>query len=445
MTLYGNPKHFATLKCLAAAECGGTKLTVKDEHPPKDKMPFNGRPCYVNDKTALMGSTPICWHVSGGKLRGQKKEDESDVLCWMNAAETLYRPAIMAWVLPATSCMALDKQSFDAARADCERLLDILNNILLHKTFLVGERMSLADLSLAFDLKPAYEHVLEPGMTVKYANMTRWFMTVMHQPEVAKVVGTITLCEKESHFDAKLYAANSAKMTSSSTTRAATSAPTSAEKPKDTPDKKDKKGKDATAPAAADEKKAEKKAKPAKKEEDDAEEMDECEAALAGEPEQKDPFATMPKGTFDMDAFKRCYSNEDTLTKAIPHFWANFDKANYSIWFCEYKFPQELTIVFMSCNLISGMFQRLDKMRKCAFGSMCLFGTDNNSTISGVWMWRGQDLAFKLSPDWQIDYESYDWKKLDPDAESTKKTVKEYLMWEGDFGGKKFNQGKIFK
>jgi hypothetical protein len=41
-TLYGNPKHFATLKCLAAAECGGTKLTVKDEHPPKDKMPFNG-------------------------------------------------------------------------------------------------------------------------------------------------------------------------------------------------------------------------------------------------------------------------------------------------------------------------------------------------------------------------------------------------------------------
>ena len=28
----------------------------------------------------------------------------------------------------------------------------------------------------------------------------------------------------------------------------------------------------------------------------------------------------------------------------------------------------------MSCNLIGGMIQRLDTMRKNAFGSMCLFG-----------------------------------------------------------------------
>jgi elongation factor 1-gamma len=44
------------------------------------------------------------------------------------------------------------------------------------------------------------------------------------------------------------------------------------------------------------------------------------------------------------------------------------------------------------------MFQRLDKMRKHAFGSMCLFGENNNSTISGVWFWRGQDLAFEVCP-----------------------------------------------
>lgn len=55
-----------------------------------------------------------------------------------------------------------------------------------------------------------------------------------------------------------------------------------------------------------------------------------------------------------MDAFKRVYSNEDTATKAIPYFWENFDAENYSIWFCEYKYPEELTLTFMSCNLISG-------------------------------------------------------------------------------------------
>ena len=51
----------------------------------------------------------------------------------------------------------------------------------------------------------------------------------------------------------------------------------------------------------------------------------------------------------------------------------------------------------------------------------------------------------QLSEDLQIDYESYEWKKLDPDSDETKKLVKEYFVWEGDFGGKRFNQGKIFK
>ena len=48
--------------------------------------------------------------------------------------------------------------------------------------------------------------------------------------------------------------------------------------------------------------------------------------------------------------------------------------------------------------------------------------------------------------DWKIDYASYDWKKLDSDAEETKALVEQYFKWEGtDKEGRKFNQGKIFK
>jgi elongation factor 1-gamma len=47
----------------------------------------------------------------------------------------------------------------------------------------------------------------------------------------------------------------------------------------------------------------------------------------------------------------------------------------------------------------------------------------------------------------QIDYDVYDWKKLDAKNEADKKLVNDYFMWDGSFGGKqqKFNQGKIFK
>ena len=188
------------------------------------------------------------------------------------------------------------------------------------------------------------------------------------------------------------------------------------------------------------EKKEEKKPEP-------EEELDECEQALAAEPKSKDPFAHLPKSSFVMDEFKRKYSNEDTLTVALPHFWEHFDKDGWSIWYAEYRFPEELTQTFMSCNLITGMFQRLDKLRKNAFASVILFGTNNASSISGIWVFRGQELAFPLSPDWQVDYESYTWRKLDPDSEECKTLVKEYFLWEGEFKhvGKAFNQGKIFK
>ncbi|KAL3278755.1 hypothetical protein HHI36_016282, partial [Cryptolaemus montrouzieri] len=138
----------------------------------------------------------------------------------------------------------------------------------------------------------------------------------------------------------------------------------------------------------------------------------------------------MPKVTFVVDDYKKSYSNEDEPV-SIPYFWYQFDPEHYSLCYCEYKYPEELTKVFTSCNLITGMFQRLDKMRKAAFCSVCLFGVDNNSSISGVWFWRRQELGFPLSPDWQINYESYDWKKLDPKDPETKKLVQQYFSWTG--------------
>ena len=52
----------------------------------------------------------------------------------------------------------------------------------------------------------------------------------------------------------------------------------------------------------------------------------------------------------------------------------------------------------------------------------------------------------QLSPDWQIDYESYDWKKLDASSDETKALVDRYFRWEGeDSKGRKANTGKIFK
>merc|ERR1712098_549722 len=196
----------------------------------------------------------------------------------------------------------------------------------------------------------------------------------------------------------------------------------------------------------SDAKKSSKKEKPEKKKEEKKPEAPKKVEEEAPKPKKEaDPLSSLPAGSFNMEDFKRFYSNNDE-DLSVPWFWDHFDKENYSIWFCEYKYPEDLTKIFMTCNLVGGMFQRLEKLRKNAFASVCIFGKDGANGISGVWVWRGHDLAFTLSEDWQIDYESYAWKKMDPDTDETKKMVDNYFKWVGqDSEGRAFNQGKIFK
>jgi len=357
-----------------------------------------------SDGFCLSESNAIAFYLADDQLRGgQDQQARALVQQWMSFADTEILPAACSWVFPTVGVLNQNKKDTDRAKADLLAALQTLNEHLLHSTFLVGERISLADISVATTLLLPFQHVLDEAARGEYKNLNRWFNTIVNQPKVKEVVGNVT-------FDGASLGGGDSK-------------------------KGQKGGKD-------NKKSAEKKEKATPKKKEPEPEAD--EPAIPVE-KPKDPMGALPKGSFDMDDFKRFYSNNDEV-ESVPYFWQKFDAENYSIWRCDYKYADELSMVFMSCNLIGGMFQRLEKLRKYAFASVCLFGEDNNSNISGIWVWRGHDLAFELSEDWQIDYASYDWKKLDAKSDETKALVDKYFKWEGqDESGKKFNQGKIFK
>jgi elongation factor 1-gamma len=402
--LYGNKNNFRTQKVLIAAKLGKSDVQLAGDAAPSDKFPLGVTPAYEGE-VLLFGAESIALHVSGAEGKNL-----AEIVQWLQWAEGSLLPNVLGYVLPSVSAANLCKKVVDSYKAELFAQLTIFNDILLSKTFLVGERLSLADVSVALDLLPAFQYVLDAGAQKKLANVTRWFKTIVNQPLVKEILGDVQLCSSVSEFSEAKHAELAAKLANS------------------IPKKDDGKKKKEAKPAAP------KPAPDADEEEDD----------VPRQAPAADPFAALPKGSFNYDGFKKVYSNEE-LSVSLPYFWSNFDSDANSIWKCEYRYPTELALTFMSANLIGGMFQRLEKLNKAAFGSMCIFGSDNDSTISGVWFWRGQELAFPLSPDWQIDYESYTWTKLDAKAESTKKIVNEYLSWEGDFDGKKFNQGKIFK
>jgi elongation factor 1-gamma len=71
----------------------------------------------------------------------------------------------------------------------------------LNKTFLVGERLSLADISVAANLLPAYQHVLCDNARKQLGNVNRWFQTVLHHPDVRSVLGEFKFINEPSKFD----------------------------------------------------------------------------------------------------------------------------------------------------------------------------------------------------------------------------------------------------
>jgi len=400
-TLYTYPDNFRAYKALIAAEYSQTKIKVASK-PPEfvlgetnqsaeflAKFPLGKVPAFTTATGKhISESNAIAYYLANEQLRGKSIEDQSFVHQWISFAEYEILPPACTWVFPFMGILPFDKAATEKAKGDLKRALSALNSHLLAHTYLVGERITLADICVMSNLLLAFKWVMDPDFRAGFNNVTRWFVTMVNQTEVKKVIGDFTLCSKKAELDPKKMAEVSGKAASG---------------------KKEVKG----------EKVAKKEVKaPEAKPEGDAPKKD------------KDPFAGFPKSDFILDEFKRVYSNEDIKTQAIPYFWNHFDADNFSIWLCEYKYPEDLGLMFQSENLITGMFQRLDKLNKNAFASVGVFGKSRDAQIQGLWVWRGKELVFPLSDNWQVDYESYDWHLLDPKSEQTKALVEAFLLHE---------------
>jgi elongation factor 1-gamma len=154
------------------------------------------------------------------------------------------------------------------------RSLKTLENHISTRTFFVGERITLADLYIAAVIQGAVASTFDAGLRAQMPNLVRHLETIVNQPKLAGIYGEITYVEKAIQF---------------------------------TPPPKEKKEKEKEAqptPVAKAEKKPKaKEAKEADEEEDDL---------VPAEPKVKNPLDDLPKSTFNLEDWKRAYSNKET-------------------------------------------------------------------------------------------------------------------------------------
>ncbi|OCH90125.1 elongation factor 1-gamma [Obba rivulosa] len=282
------------------------------------------------------------------------------------------------------------------------RSLKTLEQHLATRTFLVGERITLADITLASVLQLAFSFTIDAPLRAQLPNVLRHYNTIVNQPQIKDIFGPTEFCEKQAQY---------------------------------TPPAKEKKE---AKPAAAPAPKAEKKPKKEEEDEDD-------DLVPKEEPKAKNPLDFLPKSTFNLEDWKRAYSNKETRGAggALEWLYQNYDAEGFSAWRVDFKYNEELTQTFMSSNQIGGFFNRLEASRKYLFGSMGVLGETNNSIISGALIARGQDIkpVVEVAPDW----ESYEYKKLDLSNPEDKAFFEGALAWDLEIGGKKWVDGKNFK
>ncbi|PYH48234.1 putative translation elongation factor eEF-1 subunit gamma [Aspergillus saccharolyticus JOP 1030-1] len=407
--LYGTAENARTIAILVAAKANDVELElVKTE--PNSSSEFNSSAAYrriqplgkipafegANGYT-LSEAIAIAVYVTSQNekttLLGKTKQDYASILRWLSFANAEMMPRFASWFRPLLGFEPYNKKNVEDAQKVALKNAGVLETHLTANTFLVGERISLADFFVAALCTRFFSTVLDKKFRDEHVSFVRWYKTIINQPAFKAVVENPVFVEEAIKY---------------------------------TPPKKEEKPKAAPAPAAA---------APA------------AEEKPAEEKKPKHPLEALGRPTFVLDDLKRTYSNEDTRPVALPWFWANYKPEEFSLWSVNYKYNNELKLTFMANNLIGGFHNRLEASRKYLFGSQQVYGTNYDCVIRGVFLVRGQEFkpAFDVAPDW----ESYDFVKLDHTNEADRKLVEDMWAWDVPvvIDGKEypFADGHVFK
>ncbi|MCL7043719.1 hypothetical protein MKW94_017925, partial [Papaver nudicaule] len=163
----------------------------------------------------------------------------------------------------------------EAAIAGLKRALTALNSYLASNTYLVGHRVTLADIIMTCDLSRAFTWILTKSFTKEFPHVERYLWTMANQPNVIKVSGEV----KQT---ASVPQVQSAKVAAQ---------PKEAVKPKV---------------------KSEPKSESSKPKAEEVPEQDE-----APKPKAKNALDLLPPSTMILDEWKRLYSNTKTNFREV--------------------------------------------------------------------------------------------------------------------------------
>ena len=350
-------------------------------------------------------------------LLGENAFEKAKIIQWIEFANCEILRCNKSIIYPIFGWNNLNKEEFDKCNKDIKDHLMLIEKELEKNEFIVGNKMTLADIKLFAYLRFLMMfHFPEPMRNKLFPKINQWFEKIMNSPEAIKAFGRTILCKnilkpfsgvinKNKGNEDKLKEEN----------------------------KKENKGK---------------KQKQDKNQEENKKEVKEKEKepyvpGLLEVPRfnikeiENNPLDSLPESKFDLGKFKSDFLNNSNKKSAMKNFWKNYDPEGYSLWYIEYNNePSECITLFRTCIIKGDILEQLKYFRKYCFGVLGAYGGDGDYKIRGCLLWRGNEIPQEIKG---INcYDKMTFRKLDYNQKRDQQLVHDYWTKIGE-------KEKVFK
>ena len=306
------------------------------------------------------------------ELLGENDYEKAQVRQWSDFAIFEIGYCAKEIVYPIFGWKNYCKESADKANNRLKEFMRTLDAHLKDKDFVMGSRLTLADVTLFRELKYFFQLVFPKGLRDKlFPNATKWFQRMAETEEVKKVYGKILLCNQPLKPFVK------------------------EEKQEKKPEKKPEKHDDT------------KKEEPPK------------------EKKKVNPLDELPPSKLELESFKRAFLNNKDKEDAMNKFWEIYDPDGYSLWWVEYQnLPSECKILYRTSNSKGMFLQKCDAVRRYAFAVHGVYGVENDYKVRGMWMLRGKEIPQEMKDNDLYEYLTF--RRIDINNPQDKQLVHDY-------------------
>jgi elongation factor 1-gamma len=388
------------------------KLEEKDKRNSLvNKIPTTTFPFLETEKGNISQSNAIIKYLCEKykpELLGENIFEKCKIIQWIEFANNEIFKCNKNIIYPIFGWNNLNKEDYNKDNNKIKEYLKIIEKELENKEYIIGNKISIADIKLFSSLRYLMILYLPEQMRNKlYPKINKWYEKIMNTSEAINAYGRTILCKNIIKPYNGIINKNIEKIENNQ--------------------KKDKK----------DKKENIQKNKEIKKEKEPYIPSILELPRYNIKPIENNILDLLPESKFDLDKFKIEFLKNNNKKNGMKYFWKNYDPDGYSLWFIEYNNDiNECITLFRTCIIKGNILEQLKYFKKYCFGVLGVYGNDSDYKIRGCLLWRGNEIPQEIKG---INcYDKMTFRKLDYNQKKDQQLVHDYWTKIGE-------KEKVFK